>query len=340
MERTIIIAEIGVNHNGSMELAEELIRTAAQCGADYAKFQSFKTKNLVQKGAKKANYQIKNSSNHQEDQYQMLKSLELQEKQYEFLQNCCSTYGIKFLSSPFDVESLLDLEKLNLDLIKIPSGEITNYPLLKKIGSLKRKTILSTGASNLEEIRNAVNVLIESGLTISLLTILHCNTEYPTPMKDVNLLAMVNIGKELGVNFGYSDHTLGIEVPIAAVALGAKVIEKHITLDRNLKGPDHSASIEPQELESMIQSIRNIELAIQGDGIKVASESEIQNRTIVRKSICLNKALKQNYKLKESDLTTLRPGNGICPMEWKKIIGKTLKNDFPKNHQLQYSDLL
>jgi len=336
----IIIAEAGVNHNGNLEKAKELIHAAFESGADYVKFQSFKASKLVSKVAEKAAYQKENmNDDHNLTQFNMLKKLELSVDDHRILLNHCERLGIKFLSTAFDVEGLDYLVSIGIELIKIPSGEITNYPYLKRVGELGLNTVLSTGMSSFQEIQSAVDVLVSSGLALTKLTILHCNTEYPTPMHDVNLLAMNTISNKLGVPIGYSDHTLGIEVPVAAVALGARVIEKHFTLDRTLPGPDHVASLEPTELKEMVKSIRNIELAISGDGLKVPSQSEIKNIPIARKSIHLKKNIKKGQLLKDQDLIALRPGDGISPMKWRNVIGTTATRDMCAGDKLQESDI-
>jgi len=319
-QSTIIIAEAGVNHNGSIELAKKLIDVAAQAGADFAKFQTFKAETLVTQTADKAEYQ-KEITNTDESQFEMIKKLELDRKTHEELIDYCKTKDIQFLSTAFDHKSIELLAELNIPLFKIPSGEITNLPYLRHIGSMGKLIIMSTGMSTLDEVRDALNVLIESGTEKEQITILHCNTEYPTPMKDVNLKAMITIRDELGVNVGYSDHTLGIEIPIAAAAMGATVIEKHFTLDRTLPGPDHAASLEPHELKEMVSAIRNIEKAM-GDGIKKSSPSEIKNMSIARKSIVAKKPIKKGELFSEENLTIKRPGTGISPMEWENVISK------------------
>jgi len=321
-----IIAEAGVNHNGSIELAYELIDVAFESGADAIKFQTFKAENLALKGAEKAEYQ-KYTSNPDESQFEMLKKLELNSSDHENLYNYCKKKGIVFLSSPFDIESVQLLESLNIDTIKIPSGEITNYPYLDYIGKLSKKIILSSGMSDLNEINDALNVLISSGTAKSKITILHANTMYPSPMIDVNLKAMLTIKNKFNIDVGYSDHTLGAEVSIAAVALGASVIEKHFTLSQNLEGPDHKASLSPDELKHMITSIRNIELAM-GDGKKNISASEKLNIDIVRKSIVAKSNIKKGDILSENNLTTKRPGFGTNPMKWKSIIGSVAKKSY------------
>ena len=323
---TIIIAEAGVNHNGSIELAEKLIDVAAEAGADFVKFQTFKAETLVTQTADKAEYQ-KEITNTDESQFEMIKKLELDRKTHEELINYCKTKDIQFLSTAFDHDSIDLLDELNIPLFKIPSGEITNLPYLRHIGKMGKPIIMSTGMSTLDEVRNALNILIESGAEKEQITILHCNTEYPTPMKDVNLKAMLTIKDELGVNIGYSDHTLGIEVPIAAVAMGATVIEKHFTLDRNMPGPDHAASLEPEELKAMVTAIRNIEKAI-GDGIKKPSSSETKNISVARKSIVAKKSIKKGELFTEENLNVKRPGTGVSPMEWDNVIAKVANHDY------------
>ena len=316
----IIIAEAGVNHNGSIELAKKLIDVAAEAGADFVKFQTFKAGTLVTQTADKAEYQ-KEITNTNESQFEMIKKLELDRKTHEELIDHCKQIDIQFLSTAFDHDSIDLLDELNIPIFKIPSGEITNLPYLRHIGKMGKPIIMSTGMSKLDEVHNALNILIESGADKEQITILHCNTEYPTPMEDVNLKAMITIRDELGVNVGYSDHTLGIEIPIAAAAMGATVIEKHFTLDRTLPGPDHAASLEPHELKKMVSAIQNIEKAM-GDGIKKSSPSEIKNMSIARKSIVAKKPIKKGELFSEENLTIKRPGTGISPMEWENIISK------------------
>jgi len=323
--KTIIIAEAGVNHNGNLDMAKELIKVASEAKADYVKFQTFKAKNTITKNAKKANYQ-KNTTDQRENQFDMVEKLELSKEMHVELISFSKNKNIKFLSTPFDHDSIELLKDLGLELFKIPSGEITNLPYLRHIGKLNKKIILSTGMANLKEVKNALDVLVSSGTKKSNITVLHANTEYPTPMEDVNLRAMLTIGKELGVNFGYSDHTLGIEVDIAAVALGACVIEKHFTLDCNLEGPDHKASLEPYQLKEMVKAIRNTELAL-GSDIKEPSKSEIPNIEIVRKSIVAKTKIKKGDILNETNLAVKRPGNGVSPMKWDEVIDtKATKN--------------
>ena len=339
INRVLIIAEAGVNHNGDLNKAKELIDVAANAGVDMVKFQTFKADDLVSKDAKKARYQIKNTGEGNDSQYEMLKQLELSESDHTALIKYATSKGIEFFSTAFDVKGLVYLNSLGFSLFKVPSGEITNYPYLKKIASFGKPVILSTGMASLKEIEQALQVLTSEGLTKKDITVLHCNTEYPTPMRDVNLKAMNTIRSAFNVEIGYSDHTLGIEVPIAAVALGARVIEKHFTLDRNLPGPDHRASLEPNELTAMAHAIRNIEIAIQGSGIKEPSLSEKKNLSIARKSIHTKNELKKGSILKEEDLIPLRPGDGISPMEWENIIGKELLVDYSAFQKIQSSDL-
>jgi len=322
----MIIAEAGVNHNGSIELAEKLIDVAAEAGADFVKFQTFKAETLVTQTADKAEYQ-KEITNTDESQFEMIKKLELDRKTHEELIDYCKTKDIQFLSTAFDHKSIELLAELNIPLFKIPSGEITNLPYLRHIGKMGKPIIMSTGMSTLDEVQNALNILIESGAGKEQITILHCNTEYPTPMEDVNLKAMITIREKLGVSIGYSDHTNGIEVSIAAVAMGATVIEKHFTLDRKLPGPDHAASLEPYELKEMVTSIRNIEIAM-GDGIKKPSPSELKNISIARKSLVAKKPIKKGEILSETNLTAKRPGLGISPMKWDSYIGRNAERDY------------
>jgi N,N'-diacetyllegionaminate synthase len=332
-DKVIIIAEAGVNHNGSIQLAKQLIDAAVEAGVDIVKFQTFKTENLVSKDAKKADYQIENTTN-TESQFDMLKKLELTQQQHIELISYCKLKNIQFWSTAFDNDSISLLKSLGIDLWKIPSGEITNLPYLEKIGSFNQKVIISTGMCNMQEIEEAIAVLTNAGTAIQNITILHCNTEYPTPMCDVNLLAINTIKEKFKTAVGYSDHTQGIEVPIAAVAIGATVIEKHFTLDRNMEGPDHKASLEPTELKQMVISIRNIELAL-GNGVKEPSPSEQKNKAIARKSIVAAKKIEENEILTENNLTIKRPGNGINPMKWYEVIGKKAKRSFAKDELIE-----
>ena len=339
MNKVIIIAEAGVNHNGNLGTAKQLIDAASEAKVDYIKFQSFKADKLVNPVAKKAKYQIKNTGDKDDSQYQMLKQLELSHEDHLELISYCNSKNISFFSTAFDVDGISYLSSLNFDILKIPSGELTNFPYLKAIANTSLPVILSTGMANLEEIEKSVNVLISNGTKKNLITVLHCNTEYPTPMKDVNLKAMLTMKEKLGLSIGHSDHTLGIEVPIAAVAMGAEVIEKHFTLDRNMKGPDHKASLEPHELKEMVKSIRNIEKAISGNGIKEASSSEKKNIHIARKSIHLSKNLKAGSTITEKNIIPLRPGDGICSMNWEKVIGQKVNADLKKFTKLTWENI-
>ena len=332
---TLIIAEAGVNHNGSIDIAKQLVDKAVEAGVDIIKFQTFKAEKLVSKSAKQAEYQKKNiGSNSDDSQYNMLKKLELSEQDHQELMTYCKERGIQFFSTAFDLESIDYLHSLNLGLWKIPSGEITNFPYIKKIASYHEPVILSTGMSEMDDISATMDVLCKNGVERSQITILHCNTEYPTPYKDVNLLAMQQIKKEYQVSVGYSDHTKGIEVPIAAVALGASVIEKHFTLDRNMEGPDHKASLEPEELKAMVSAIRHIEQAL-GDGHKQISESERKNIAIARKSIVAAGPIKKGEMLTEQNLTVKRPGTGISPMRWEEVIGTKAIKDFAEEDLIE-----
>lgn len=337
--KVLIIAEAGVNHNGSLEVAIKLISAAAAAGADYVKFQTFKADKLVDKKARKADYQVLNTANNNDSQYDMLKKLEMPEDWHIKLQSYAASKGIGFLSTGFDEDSIDMLDSLGMPFFKIPSGEITNKYYLQHIASKGKPVILSTGMASMSEISAALNVLEEGGVPRSMIRVLHCNTEYPTPMQDVNLLAMHTIRQQLGVEVGYSDHTLGIEVAVAAVALGACVIEKHFTLDKTMKGPDHAASLDPGELKDMVRLIRNIELAISGDGIKVPSPSEQKNIEIARKSIHLRNDLPQGAVISREDLIMMRPGDGISPMEIDRIVGKKTAVDLKANAKIKYTDL-
>ena len=335
--KTIIIAEAGVNHNGSLDLAKKLVDAAADAGVDFVKFQTFKAEKLVSASAKKASYQTKNTGS-KNSQLEMLQQLELSHKDHEELIQYCKQKNIHFFSTAFELDSLDYLASIGLRLFKIPSGELTNLPYLQKVASLADEVILSTGMSDINEISEAIQVLFASGIVKDKLTILHCNTQYPTPMEDVNLLAMLHIKEVFGVKIGYSDHTLGIEVPIAAVALGAVVIEKHFTLDRSMSGPDHAASLEPRELSQMVQAIRNIEKAL-GKGEKVVSASESVNKSIARKSIHLAIDKKKGEVIDANDLEMLRPGDGISPMLMHQVIGQKCKQDLQAGTKLSFKDL-
>lgn len=327
-DHVLIIAEAGVNHNGSIEIAKKLIDKASEAGVDYIKFQTFKASKLVTKTAQQAEYQKKNiGGKSDESQFDMLKKLELSPEDHLELMKYCKERGVSFFSTAFDMESMDFLHDLGLGLWKIPSGEISNYPYLKKVALYGEPVIVSTGMCELEDVSAALRVLLNFGLNKDQITILHCNTEYPTPFKDVNLLAMKELSKSFGVKVGYSDHTVGIEVPIAAVALGAKVIEKHFTLNRNMEGPDHKASLEPDELKAMVSAIRHIEQAM-GDGHKRISDSERKNIGIARKSIVAACHIAKGETLTENNLMVKRPGTGLSPMLWEEVIGTKAIKDF------------
>ncbi|MBU2251682.1 MAG: N-acetylneuraminate synthase, partial [Candidatus Omnitrophica bacterium] len=313
------IAEVGVNHNGDIEIAKQLVDLAYEAGVDAVKFQTFSAEKVVSQ---------------QSLQLDMLKKLELSRQDHIELNDYCREKGVIFLSTPFDLESIDFLKSLGLEIFKIPSGEITNLPYLRKVGSLNKKIIISTGMAELEEISKALDILVASGTAKEKITVLHCNTEYPTPFKDVNLLAMLTIKNTLRVKVGYSDHTLGIEVPIAAVALGAEVVEKHFTLDRTMEGPDHQASLEPSELKAMVESIRKIKNAL-GDGIKRVSPSELHNREVVRKSIVASREIKKGEILSQENITAKRPGVGISPIEWDRVIGRVAKRCFKADEAIE-----
>lgn len=330
MNKVLIIVEAGVNHNGSIQIAKQLVDKAVEAGVGIIKYQTFKSEKLVSKTAKQAEYQQRNIGKRDEGQLAMLRKLELSAEDHYELIRYCKERNIRFLSTAFDMESIDFLHSLNMGLWKIPSGEITNYPYIKKIASFMEPVILSTGMCELSDIEAALNVLIEEGVSKEQITILHCNTEYPTPYSDVNLKAMLEIGEKFGVQIGYSDHTRGIEVPIAAVALGATIIEKHFTLDKNMEGPDHKASLEPDELKFMVSAIRNIEQAL-GTGHKIISESERKNMEVARKSIVAAFPIKEGELLTEDNLTVKRPGNGISPMRWNEVIGTAAIKDFDED---------
>lgn len=322
----IIIAEAGVNHNGSLELAKKLVDEAKRAGADYVKFQTSTPEKVISFFAEQAEYQ-KNNTGTQESQLDMVRKIMLSLEEFRPLKEYCDKVGIKFMSTPFDLDAIDLLASFGMDYMKVPSGEITNLPYLRKIAKLRMPVILSTGMSRIGEVEDAINILIYGGMKREDIILLHCNTEYPTPYEDVNLKAMLTLRDTFGVRVGYSDHTKGIEVPIAAVAMGAEVIEKHFTLDHNLPGPDHVASLEPKELKAMVDSIRNIEKAI-GSGLKVVSSSEEKNIKIARKSIIAAKDIKAGELLTEENLTVKRPGNGVSPMLWDSVIGTKAKRDF------------
>lgn len=328
--KTFVIAEAGCNHNGSLKMAFQLIDVAIAAGVDAVKFQTFKAEKVIAVNAPKADYQKKTTGS-DESQLEMNKKLELDEAAHVKLYQYCHSKEIIFLSTPFDLESIDLLNRLGLEIFKIPSGEITNLPYLRKLGALKKRLILSTGMTNLGEIEDALDVLNESGTPLGNITVLHCNTEYPTPFEDVNLRAMQTICNAFpGISVGYSDHTNGIEVPIAAVAMGATIIEKHFTLDRSLPGPDHKASLEPDELNAMVQAIRNIEKSL-GNGIKRPSASEIKNKPIARKSLVASRPIKIGESFSPDNITAKRPGTGISPMRWDEILGQVAKKDYEKD---------
>ena len=331
MSKVYIIAEAGVNHNGSLDIAKKLVDEAKKSGADCIKFQTFIAENIISKNAKQAKYQTKNIGKEQ-SQLEMIKKLELSFEDFKQLNNYCIEKNIDFLSTAFDLESIDFLESLGMNTWKIPSGEITNLPYLIKIAKLKKKVILSTGMSTMQEIEDAVNIFKEYGTND--IRILHCTTQYPTLFEDVNLNAMLSIKEKFGYDVGYSDHTKGIEVPIAAVALGATVIEKHFTLDNNMIGPDHKASLQPDELKKMVKSIRNIELSL-GDGRKVVANSEKENMSIARKSIVAKKSIRKGQLLSEENITVKRPGDGISPMRWFDILGTVAIRDFEEDELIQ-----
>ena len=331
----IIIAEAGVNHNGNYDLAVKMVREARKAGADYVKFQTAVPELVISSIAPKAEYQKETTGNEQ-SQLEMCRAIHLPLSAYAPLKQVCDDEGIGFMSTPFDLVSIDTLEPLGMDYYKIPSGEITNLPYLRKIASKGRRVIMSTGMCELDEIGAAIGVRTGGGLQLDDITLLHCNTQYPTPMADVNLRAMNELADRFGVKVGYSDHTVGIEVPIAAVALGATVIEKHFTLDRNLPGPDHKASLEPDELAAMVAAIRNIEQAL-GDGHKHVSESERPNMEVARKSIVAATDIKKGDLLTEQNITVKRPGNGISPMLWDSVIGTYAVADFPRDSLIRLS---
>lgn len=328
--KVFIIAEAGVNHNGSMELALRLVDKAVEAGVDCVKFQTFITENEISKNAEKAEYQ-KGTTGDEENEFDMVKKLELSFEQFREIASYCKKKGILFLSTPFDLDSITFLDSMDIFCWKIPSGEITNLPHLIKIAKTHRDIIMSTGMCEMKEIQTAIDVLKKYGA--GEITLLHCNTEYPTPFEDVNLAAMETMRKTFGMPVGYSDHTLGIEVPIAAVALGASVIEKHFTLDRNMEGPDHKASLEPQELKKMVEAIRHIEQAM-GDGVKCPTESEKKNIAVARKSIVAKHSIKKGEKFSEENLCVKRPGDGINPMRWFEVIGKIADRDYNEDEQI------
>lgn len=327
----IIIAEAGVNHNGELKIAKQLVDSANIAGADYIKFQTFKAKQLVTSSAAKANYQKEHCGN-EESQLQMLKKLELSFSDFEEIHSYCDQCGIGFLSTPFDGESIEFLSTLGMDIWKIPSGEVTNYPYLVKIAQTHKPIIMSTGMCTMDEIADALAVLNEYGS--GPVTLLHCTTEYPAPIDDVNLLAMRTMSEQFGLPVGYSDHTAGIVVPIAAVAMGAVVIEKHFTLDKTMEGPDHKASLEPHELKEMVDAIRMVERAM-GDGIKQPAESEKKNIAIARKSIVATRNIAKGEVFSTENITTKRPGDGVSPMRWNEVLGQAAKRSFTEDELIE-----
>lgn len=328
MTKTLIIAEAGVNHNGDISLAKKLIDVAVLAGVDYVKFQTFKSEQLVSKHAKKADYQITNTNKKEETQLAMLQKLELSADDHELLLKYCKEKNINFFSTAFDLDSLKYLADIGLTMVKIPSGEITNLPYLRKAAQLFKNVIISTGMATLPEINDAIQIFLNEGILLEDITVLHCTTEYPAPLEEVNLKAMHTIANRFNVAVGYSDHTEGIEVPVAAVALGAIIIEKHFTLDKNMDGPDHKASLNPEELMAMVKAIRNVEKAMTGSGIKAPTLSEQKNISIARKSITAKKDIRAGELFSEENLTAKRPGSGLSPMLWDKVIGETAKRDF------------
>ncbi len=332
MSRVFVIAEAGVNHNGSLEMAKRLVQVAVESGADAVKFQTFHAAGLVSRTAEKAAYQQRTTSA-AETQYEMLERLELNEPAHRTLQLLCAQTGIQFLSTPFDDPSIDLLAKLGLEIFKVPSGEITNLPYLRRVGGLAKRVILSTGMADMREIGDALAVLAGAGMTRDQITVLHATTEYPTSMEEVNLRAMQTIGAAFGVKVGYSDHTPGIEVATAAVAMGASVIEKHFTLDRTLPGPDHRASLEPSELKAMVAAIRNISTAL-GDGIKRPTPSEAKNMSMIRKSIVAACPIRRGEIFGPANMTTKRPGTGMSPMRWSEVEGKPAPRDFAQDEPL------
>ena len=333
-----IIAEAGVNHNGSLEMAKSLVDVAADAGADFVKFQTFKAEKLVTADAGKAEYQKKNMTGSDSSQLQMLKNLELSEDDHRELMDYCERKGIRFLSTPFDLDSVDFLHSLGLKIWKIPSGEITNYPYLRKIAGYNEEVVMSTGMCDVSDVAAAMNALAENGQDLAKVTLLHCNTQYPTPMAAVNLRAMLSL-RDFSEKVGFSDHTVGIEIPVAAAALGATVIEKHFTLSRDLPGPDHRASLEPMELKAMVAAIRNVETAL-GDGRKRVSPSESANVAVARKSIVASCNIKRGEVLTENNMTAKRPGHGISPMRWREVEGTRAIRDFNPDEMIEIDDIL
>lgn len=333
MSKVVIIAEAGVNHNGSLEMACRLADEAKHAGADYVKFQTGIPENVISVRAEQAEYQ-KHNTGTSESQLDMVRKIMLRPDDFKSLKEYCDSIGIRFLSTPFDLDSIDILKPLEMDLWKIPSGEITNLPYLRKIASMGQPVVMSTGMSRLGEVDDAVGVLLDGGLTLDMITLLHCNTEYPTPYTDVNLRAMLTLRDAIGCRVGYSDHTLGIEVPVAAVAMGAEVIEKHFTLDKTLPGPDHVASLEPAELKAMVSAIRHTEAAL-GSGRKEVSRSERKNIAIARKSIIAARPISKGERFSHDNLTVKRPGNGISPMLWDTVVGLEAPRDFEPDELIE-----
>jgi len=331
--RVFIIAEAGVNHNGCLELAKKMVGCASDAGVDAVKFQTFNTEELVCEKAPKAEYQ-KRATGKEESQFTMLKNLELSLGDHKAIINLCKEQGIIFISSPFDCKSIEMLASLDVDIYKIPSGEITNFPYLRKIGKLNKKIIMSTGMADMKEVKDALYILMDNGTAKDNISLLHCNTDYPTAMKDVNLRIMQTIKSELDVVVGISDHSLGVEVPIAAVALGARIVEKHFTLDKNMEGPDHKASLDPVELKNMVASIRNTEEAL-GEFAKILTASELENKSLVRKSIVASQPIKQGQMFTEENITVKRPENGLSPMLWDEVLGMEAKKDFNRDEVIE-----
>ena len=331
---TVVIAEAGVNHNGSLEMAKKMVDAAADAGVDYVKFQTFCSELLVTASAAQADYQRREAQSEDSSQLAMLRKLELSHADHLALVDYCKQKGVKFLSTAFDLPSVDFLDGLGVDFWKVPSGEITNLPYLRKIAATRRPIVMSTGMSDLDTVKESLDFLLGEGAERKDITLLHCNTEYPTPFADVNLNAMITLRNELGVATGYSDHTLGIEVPVAAVALGAEVIEKHFTLDRNLPGPDHKASLLPDELKAMVSAIRNIEKAL-GTGLKRVTDSEAKNIVAARKSIVAAVAIKAGEVFTEENLTVKRPGNGLSPMKWYDVVGRQASRDYQPDELIE-----
>jgi len=337
--RVFIIAEAGVNHNGSLILAKQLVDKAVYAGADAVKFQTFISEKVVSGQAVQAQYQQRNTGK-AESQFEMIKKLELKFEDFTTLKKYSEDKGIQFLSTPFDPESAIFLQELGIEIFKIPSGELTNRPFLELIGSFGRNVIVSTGMATMDEITEAVQIIEQAGTSRNRITVLHCTTEYPAPLDEVNLKAMLHIKDSLGIRVGYSDHTNGIEVPVAAIALGAEVIEKHFTLDKSMEGPDHRASLDPEELKQMVLSIRNVEVALSGDGLKHPTPSEIKNRPIARKSIHMARNIGAGTIIASDMIEMKRPGDGLSPMIVQNIIGRKTKTDLAKDHKLTMEDLV